>query len=378
MQKEKYLLDGAFNGSYKISPSVLERILLKEIIIIEDGKEKKIKGISDYELRCLIYFTHICDESGFIESIHWQEVEVDARIPERTYLNSLNGLERKGFIEIKRSPDGYNQVKILNNDFRDFKNMKNKRYLSTAYPFLDETDPAYFNFLKLSLYAKKTLFYVVTHQTEQYGFNANHSTIAESLNIKNKGLVNKYVAEINKYIFNELISSNEYIVDESGEELLKKEIKKIENAEEDEEEIEKNYPSKKIPLTIFYEKIGKNKKAKNGHIKISPKAFKGKSFTNTETNKKKITYFRHLVLQFFLKEDLLIADSYLLLRSKVNVIYNGIFSKLLFLKNSNSQKTENQLFDTIKKFIVSCNNILPILENPDFCLVKLNKEILFY
>ena len=376
MQKQKYLLDGAFNGSYKLSPSILTKIFQKEITITENGKEKKIKGISDYELRCLIFFTHICDESGFIESIHWQEVEVDARIPERTYLNVLNGLERKGFIEIKRNSDGYNQVKILNNDFRDFNNMKNKNYLSTAYPFMDETNLAYSNFLRLSLFAKKTLLCIIMLKSSQFGFRAEYKTIADYLNIKNKGLINKYIEEINKFIFNEIASSTDYIVDESGKELLKKEIKKIQNNEDS--DIEENYPTKKVPFQTFYKRYGKNRKAKNGYITISPKAFDGNSFTNTTTTDKKNTYFRHLMVQFFLRKKMLIPNLYRTMRTPINAIYNAIFLKLQSLRNTESKKTEKELFETIKQSIISYNNISPVLENPNFCIDMIKKEIKLY
>lgn len=339
-------------GSYKISPSLLKRILKKTITINENNEEITYKGISEYELRCLLYFTQICNSSGVIESIHWSEVEMDAKIPERTYQNVLVGLSKKGFIEVERNWSGYNKIKIKDNDYSNFENMEDKRYLSTLYSFLNVSNKEYSNFKKLSLYAKKTLLYILFARHENWGLRSKYETIANELGIKNRGLINKYIKEINKYIFNSYLTTSDYLEEEKAGSY---------SPEQTEEQ--------KLKIRTFFKREPLERK-KNGYLKILPEAFRINTIKHSKIEKNQNTYFRHIFTNFLYDENILKKENYLFVKNKINNVSNSLFAKIYTLGPIYG---ENNIFTIIKEIVSSCRDFL--FTDPRLVLGLVDKTI---
>ena len=100
------------NGSYKLSETVIERILSRQF----DGSD----SVSNYEILALIYFSQICDTKGVIEEYKVPDLAEIIGCSRRAAYYIVENLVIKGFIiQSKSSWAGYRKLTILNNDLAE-------------------------------------------------------------------------------------------------------------------------------------------------------------------------------------------------------------------------------------------------------------------
>lgn len=190
------------NGSYKLSETVIERILSRQF----DGSD----SVSNYEILALIYFSQICDIKGVIEEYKVPDLAEIIGCSRRATYYIVENLVIKGFIiQSKSSWAGYRKLTILNNDFSSA-DYKSVRYLNTNFSYFARKDPDYSEFKKLSLYAKKALLIILLKYHSKYGYRVEIDTLRSYLGVSKKEKIMEYIHEL-QAMFDErilIVSSN--------------------------------------------------------------------------------------------------------------------------------------------------------------------------
>ena len=176
------------NGSYKLSETVIERILSRQF----DGSD----SVSNYEILALIYFSQICDTKGVIEEYKVPDLAEIIGCSRRAAYYIVENLVIKGFIiQSKSSWAGYRKLTILNNDFSSA-DYKSVRYLNTNFSYFSRKDPDYSEFKKLSLYAKKALLIILLKYHSKYGYRVEIDTLRSYLGVSKKEKIMEYIHEL--------------------------------------------------------------------------------------------------------------------------------------------------------------------------------------
>lgn len=193
-------------GGYKLSGSVLSRMISNRIIGT-DGKE--YPSLSKCEIITLLYMTHICDQSGYIEYVKINELGGLLGYSARNTYHVMEGLQKKGFIEASgNSWTGYRAVRILNNNYRGVKDFHGeKRYLNTNYIFFRRDESEFFTkFCELSLYAMRTFLYLLFQYNVRIGFHISVERLRKQLGIASRYLCLSYLKEIEALVGEEFCS----------------------------------------------------------------------------------------------------------------------------------------------------------------------------
>lgn len=207
-EKKKQELN-KLKGGYKLSASVLLRMTSNRITGI-DGKE--YPSLSKCEIITLIYMTHICDQSGYIEYVKINELGTFLGYSERNTYHVMEGLHKKGFIELsENSWTGYRSVRILNNDYSAVKDYHGKnRYLNTNHIFFCRNSGEFFEkFCELSLYAMRTFLYLLFQYDAKCGYRISVDRLMNQLGIASRYLCLSYLKEIKDLIGEDFCSISE-------------------------------------------------------------------------------------------------------------------------------------------------------------------------
>lgn len=162
-------------------------------------------GASKFEILTLIYLSQIADKSGYISQFTTKDLATVIGCHERSVYVIIKGLQSKGFIKAKYYEDlnwsGVKDITILNNDFSKVKKYnKTTRYVSTFYPCFDFTNESSQKFLEgLSLYALRTLLYILTIYNYDNGCRISCNKIKDALQIQDRSLIIDYMEELSTY-----------------------------------------------------------------------------------------------------------------------------------------------------------------------------------
>lgn len=177
-----------FGGSYKLSESVINHILSRDV----NGCD----SISNYEILALIHFSQICNVRGEIEEYKVTELSNIIGCSRRACYNILNNLADKGFIEQSASNwCGYRKIIVLDNDFSD-SDYNTVRYLNTNHSYFNHYHPDFMEFKRLSLYAKKTLLIILLKYQHKFGYRVEINTLKTYLGVSNTSKVMAYINEL--------------------------------------------------------------------------------------------------------------------------------------------------------------------------------------
>ena len=178
------------NGSYKLSGEIISKLTAN------GSDTAKHDTISNYELMAVIYFSHICDIEGNIEDFKTVSLTTVLGCSRRAAYHILNNLCEKGFISAGKSDwYGRRDIKLLGNDFRGADYHK-VRYLNTNFTFFNHNHEDYKRFKALSLYAKKTLIYILFHYNIRFGYRVSLDALLNELGLAKKRLVLNYIDEL--------------------------------------------------------------------------------------------------------------------------------------------------------------------------------------
>ena len=176
-----YNFSPELKGSYKLSKTIIDKI------------NQSTRSISNNELLSVIYFTQICDISGYIDDFKISDLKDIIGCSRRAAYNIINNLVEKNFISISGSTwTGCRNITLLDNDFTN----STERYLNTNFTFLTFTHNDYVAFKELSLFAKKTLLIVLFNYQLKYGYHVSIETLRKYIGVTTKTKVLKYVNEL--------------------------------------------------------------------------------------------------------------------------------------------------------------------------------------
>lgn len=121
----------------KLSKTIIDRLMLEKISIIENGQTKEITNITSIELDLLLYMSKIQNEFGHLEGLYYREACLAIHCCKQSFYNAMFNLKRKGYILIN---DMYKQIKywnctIIDNIFLNEKDDR-KEYFNTNKKFL--------------------------------------------------------------------------------------------------------------------------------------------------------------------------------------------------------------------------------------------------
>ena len=191
------------NGCGKLAYSLVLKLCKKSL----PGPNGTVcPGASKFEILTLIYLSQIADASGYVSQYTTKELAGVIGCDPRSVYPIIDGLRRKGFITAKYYEDmnwsGVKDIKILNNDFSKIgKYDKTTRYISTFYPFFNFSDEQALAFMSgLSLYALRTLLYLLTVYSHEHGLKLSCNTVCDTLQIHDRALVVGYLEELSAYL----------------------------------------------------------------------------------------------------------------------------------------------------------------------------------
>ena len=180
-------------GSYKISSTLLKKLTVKRIIA---PSGESINGVSSNELDAVIYFSTIADAAGNIERFRISFLASILGCTTRAAFNLVHGLAAKGIIQVQDTRwAGVKDIRLLDNDFSCVTDYKTASYINTNRSFFDPSQ--YFSsFCSLSLFAKRTLLVLLDSYHTDLGCRISVDNIASRLQIKNRRLVIRYLAQL--------------------------------------------------------------------------------------------------------------------------------------------------------------------------------------
>ncbi len=177
------------NGSYKLSETVINRILSRDF-------SNGCNTISNYEILALVHFSQICDISGVIEEYKIPDLADYIGCSRRASYNIVENLVQKGFLTMSKATwAGYRRIVLLDNDFSNADFSKN-RYINTNFSYLNHNDSDYSEFRNLSLFAKKTLLIILLKYQTRYGYRVELGTLKNYLGVSRKDMVLSYIEEL--------------------------------------------------------------------------------------------------------------------------------------------------------------------------------------
>lgn len=152
-------------GTYRMSESLLKRIMQRHVAVWHNGKKKVVSNVTDAELTLLIYLLQICDSRNQVDALHWSEVMelplADGRTglfkSNRTFYNALVGLRDKGYISYDVSERIYRNIRILHNDCTK----EHPKFINLNRYIFVHSHEAYIQFDALPLGAKKIVLYLL-------------------------------------------------------------------------------------------------------------------------------------------------------------------------------------------------------------------------
>lgn len=182
-------------GCYKISRAALMRMLDKTVIG-RDGR--KYPSLSKCEILTMLYFTHIADRTGYIEYVKINELGELLGYSGRNTYHVIDNLVKKGFVESSGNNwTGYRSVKITDNDYSQVTDFRKNRYLNTNLCFFDRSSKTFFEaFSELSLYAMRTLLYILFYYDAMNGYRFSIDRLMSALGVQDKYLCISYLKEL--------------------------------------------------------------------------------------------------------------------------------------------------------------------------------------
>lgn len=188
---------GASLGSRKISSALLHKLVSRTLLNGE--KAANALGASHACIDTMIYLCQICDNAGFISDFYITSLVSKTVASKRGAYFVLEILEKKGFIKVSchHSKNGYRDIKILDNDFSNYR--KDQRYLNLNRSYFNINSPDFQLFRNKSLFAKKLLLYILfmyDAQGGKRGYRANTRRLAKQLGIQNESLIVSYADEL--------------------------------------------------------------------------------------------------------------------------------------------------------------------------------------
>lgn len=189
----------AIDASYKLSASLVMKLC--SFYMTYNPISSCSRSASSHDILATLYFSQICDTRGRIFHFKITTLKSILNCSQKSCYLTLDSLSRKGIIRVSDADwTGYRDITILGNEYTS----KDRRYLNVNRDMFIVGTEEYQSFCKLSLFAKKTLLWILFSASSKYGYHFSDKKIASVIGLKDISLVSKYIREIADAFSNEI------------------------------------------------------------------------------------------------------------------------------------------------------------------------------